>query len=61
MLLPLIQIEGKSQKHRPQAGSYGDACGDEGKAAHQNGIHLELKKRDSQPWVFASASEPRPV
>ncbi len=61
MLLLLIQIEGNSQTHRPQAGSYRGACGDGGGAAHQNGIHLELKKRDSQPWVLASASEPRPV
>lgn len=27
----------------------------------QKGIHLELKKRDSQPRVFASARVPRPV
>jgi len=60
MLLLLIHIKGKSQKHRPRAGSYRGVCGDGGRA-HQNGIHLELKKRDSQPWVLASASEPRPV
>ena len=60
MLLLLIQIGGNSQKHRPRAGSY-MGVGGEGGRAHQNGIHLELKKRDSQPWVLASASEPRPV
>lgn len=60
MLLFVIQIEGNSQKHRPRAASYGGVGGDGGHA-HQNGIHLELKKRDSQPWVLASASEPRPV
>ena len=48
----------QEQGHRPRAGSY---VGDEGGRAHQNGIHLELKKRDSQPWVLASANEPRPV
>ena len=58
MPLLLIHIKGKGEKHRPRAGSYGSG---EGGRAHQNGIHLELKKRDSQPWVLASAREPRPV